>query len=60
MWPTVVLFLTGRIDITEIKQSLAELGLDITKEDAEKILKRYLLSFCSSSCDHGTLEYCCL
>lgn len=33
----------------EIKQSLADLGLDITKEEAEKILQRYLfiLIFCS-------------
>jgi len=26
----------------EIKQSLADLGLEISKEDAKKILKRYL------------------
>ncbi|GLD49583.1 calcium-binding mitochondrial carrier protein SCaMC-1 isoform X1 [Lates japonicus] len=30
----------GRIDFMEIKQSLADLGMEITKEDAEKILKR--------------------
>uniref|UniRef100_A0A4W6F4J4 Solute carrier family 25 member 24 n=1 Tax=Lates calcarifer TaxID=8187 RepID=A0A4W6F4J4_LATCA len=29
----------GRIDFMEIKQSLADLGMEITKEDAEKILK---------------------
>uniref|UniRef100_A0A674NYJ7 Solute carrier family 25 member 24 n=1 Tax=Takifugu rubripes TaxID=31033 RepID=A0A674NYJ7_TAKRU len=29
----------GRIDHTEIKQSLADLGLDISKEEAEKILQ---------------------
>ncbi|KAG7239943.1 hypothetical protein INR49_028138 [Caranx melampygus] len=29
----------GRIDFMEIKQSLADLGIEITKEDAEKILK---------------------
>ncbi|XP_064194633.1 mitochondrial adenyl nucleotide antiporter SLC25A24-like [Anguilla rostrata] len=29
----------GRIDSSEIQQSLAELGVDITKEDARKILK---------------------
>ncbi|XP_061095965.1 mitochondrial adenyl nucleotide antiporter SLC25A24 [Conger conger] len=28
----------GRIDSTEIKQSLADLGMDISKEEAEKIL----------------------
>uniref|UniRef100_A0A3Q4HT43 Solute carrier family 25 member 24 n=1 Tax=Neolamprologus brichardi TaxID=32507 RepID=A0A3Q4HT43_NEOBR len=31
----------GRIDITEIRQSLADLGLEISKEHAEKILQRY-------------------
>ena len=31
---------SGRIDHMEIKQSLADLGLDITKEEAEKILQR--------------------
>uniref|UniRef100_A0A673CRX5 EF-hand domain-containing protein n=1 Tax=Sphaeramia orbicularis TaxID=375764 RepID=A0A673CRX5_9TELE len=29
----------GKIDIMEIKQSLADLGLDISKEDAQKILQ---------------------
>ncbi|KAI1882914.1 hypothetical protein AGOR_G00239800 [Albula goreensis] len=29
----------GRLDSSEIKQSLAELGVDISKEDAQKILK---------------------
>lgn len=33
---------TGKIDCMEIKQSLADLGLDITTEEANKILKRYL------------------
>lgn len=32
-------FPTGRIDYMEIKQSLAELGMDISKEEAEKILQ---------------------
>lgn len=31
---------SGRIDHMEIKQSLANLGLNITKEEAEKILQR--------------------
>ena len=35
-------FLTGRIDFMEVKQSLADLGLDISKEEAEKILNRLL------------------
>ncbi|KAJ8376157.1 hypothetical protein SKAU_G00067370 [Synaphobranchus kaupii] len=29
----------GQIDVVEIKQSLADLGMDISKEEAEKILK---------------------
>uniref|UniRef100_A0A3Q4N4W3 Solute carrier family 25 member 24 n=1 Tax=Neolamprologus brichardi TaxID=32507 RepID=A0A3Q4N4W3_NEOBR len=33
----------GRIDITEIRQSLADLGLEISKEHAEKILQRYFM-----------------
>lgn len=33
---------TGHIDASEVKQSLADLGLDITKEEAQKILQRYL------------------
>lgn len=37
------LFPTGRIDFTEIKQSLADIGLDISKEEAEKILQRYFM-----------------
>lgn len=36
---------TGRIDITEIRQSLADLGLEISKEHAEKILQRYFSLF---------------
>lgn len=31
---------SGRIDHMEIKQSLSDLGLDISKEEAEKILQR--------------------
>lgn len=39
---SVFSFLTGRIDFMEVKQSLADLGLDISKEEAEKILNRFL------------------
>lgn len=42
-------FSTGRIDFMEIRQSLADLGIEITKEDAEKILKRYVSLFCRCS-----------
>lgn len=31
----------GRIDASEIQQSLAELGIDISKEDSLKILQRF-------------------
>lgn len=37
----IVFFMSGRIDATEIQQSLAELGLDISKVDALKILQRF-------------------
>lgn len=41
------LFLPGTIDYMEIKQSLADLGMDISVEDANKILQRYFSShFC--------------
>lgn len=43
----VLLFSTGRVDFMEIKQSLADLGLQISKEEAEKILQRYFCLFCS-------------
>lgn len=33
--------LSGRIDSSEIQQSLAELGIDISKEDSLKILQRF-------------------
>lgn len=36
---------TGRIDFLEIKQSLADLGIEITRDDAERILKRYFCFF---------------
>lgn len=32
---------TGRIDASEIQQSLAELGINLSKEDARKILHRF-------------------
>lgn len=31
----------GRIDASEIQQSLAELGIDLSREDALKILQRF-------------------
>lgn len=36
---------SGRIDASEIQQSLGELGIDISKEDAQKILQRSGLHF---------------
>lgn len=33
--------MTGRIDASEIQQSLAELGIDISRENALKILQRF-------------------
>lgn len=35
--------MTGRIDASEIQQSLAELGIDISRENALKILQRFEL-----------------
>lgn len=32
--------LTGRIDYMEVKQSFADLGMEINQEDAKKILQR--------------------
>lgn len=32
---------SGRIDASEIQQSLAELGIDISRENALKILQRF-------------------
>ena len=32
----------GRIDASEIQQSLSELGMSVSKKDAQKILQRYL------------------
>lgn len=37
--------LLGRIDASEIRQSLAELGIDISRENALKILQRFDLHF---------------
>lgn len=37
--------LSGRIDSSEIQQSLSELGLHISSEDARKILQRFDLLF---------------
>lgn len=37
--------MSGRIDSTEIQQSLAELGMHISSEDAQKILHRFDLHF---------------
>lgn len=34
---------SGRIDASEIQQSLAELGIDISRENAQKILQRFAL-----------------
>jgi Ca2+-binding EF-hand superfamily protein len=33
--------LIGRIDHMEVRQSLADLGMDINQEEAKKILQRY-------------------
>lgn len=41
--------LSGRIDASEIQQSLAELGMDVNREDALKILQRFDLHFCQLS-----------
>lgn len=41
MRTAVFFFSTGRVDAMEIKQSLADLGLDISTEEAQKILQRY-------------------
>lgn len=42
----------------EVKQSLANLGIEITKEEAEKILNRYfLLIFFILSRKHGTWKH---
>uniref|UniRef100_A0A673ALM6 EF-hand domain-containing protein n=1 Tax=Sphaeramia orbicularis TaxID=375764 RepID=A0A673ALM6_9TELE len=40
----------GRIDASEVQQSLAELGINISREDAQKILQRRLY-VCSLSMD---------
>uniref|UniRef100_A0A665VBE5 Solute carrier family 25 member 24 n=1 Tax=Echeneis naucrates TaxID=173247 RepID=A0A665VBE5_ECHNA len=45
----------GRIDFMEIKQSLADLGVEVTKEDAKKILKRYFCLFYSCIDVDGTM-----
>lgn len=37
--------MSGRIDSSEIQQSLAELGIDVSGEDALKILQRFDLHF---------------
>lgn len=37
--------MSGRIDASEIQQSLAELGMYISSEDARKILQRFDLHF---------------
>ncbi|TKS79941.1 Calcium-binding mitochondrial carrier protein SCaMC-1 [Collichthys lucidus] len=39
----------GRIDASEIQQSLAELGMDVNREDALKILQRFDPHFCQLS-----------
>ena len=38
---SVCFYVTGKVDFMEIKQSLADLGLDISQEEAQKILQRY-------------------
>lgn len=37
--------LSGHIDATEIQQALLELGMDVSREDAQKILQRFDLLF---------------
>lgn len=37
--------MSGRIDASEIQQSLAELGMDVSRENALKILQRFDLTF---------------
>ncbi len=37
---------SGRIDASEIQQSLGELGMDISRENALKILQRFVLHLC--------------
>lgn len=59
--------LTGRIDALEIQQSLAELGIDISQENALKILQRFelqarvwainLLYVCNSIITIETISY---
>lgn len=39
------LVVSGRIDASEIQQSLAELGMDISRQNALKILQRFDLHF---------------
>lgn len=38
-------YVSGRIDSSEIQQSLAELGIGVSGEDALKILQRFDLHF---------------
>ncbi|MED6288388.1 hypothetical protein CHARACLAT_026037 [Characodon lateralis] len=45
----------GQIDYMEIKQSFADLGLDISKEDAEKILQRLVGNLGFSALPRDTL-----
>lgn len=55
---SVFLCSTGRVEFMEIKQSLADLGLDISIEEAQKILQRYFCLSCSCySFGKVTLQY---